>query len=80
MYFLKKSHSLWLTGLPSSGKTSISKNITKKLGKNFPVIVLDSDECSKFLFIKRDYSTQERKNSTLKYVNLSKILLRTKCL
>ena len=35
MYILKKSHSIWLTGMPSSGKTSISKAIAKKLGKKF---------------------------------------------
>ena len=80
MYILKKSHSIWLTGIPSSGKTSISKTIVKKFGKKFPIIILDSDECNKFLFSKKNYSKLERKNSTLKYIKLSKILLRAKCL
>jgi len=80
MYILKKSHSIWLTGMPSSGKTSISKLVAKKLGKKFPIIILDSDECNKFFFNKKNYTKLERKNSTLKYIKLCKILLRTNCL
>jgi adenylylsulfate kinase len=80
MYLLKKSHSIWLTGLPSSGKSSISKFILKKLGKKFPVILLDSDECNKFFYLKKNYDKIERNKSTFKYIKLTKILLRTNCL
>jgi adenylylsulfate kinase-like enzyme len=79
-YSLKKSHSIWMTGFPSSGKTTISKNFFLEFSKEFPTIILDSDECNKFFFSKRDYSKKERNISTLKYINLVKILLRTKCL
>ena len=53
MYYLKKSHSIWLTGLPSSGKSTISKKLFKILNKFFPVIILDSDECNKFFYKKK---------------------------
>ena len=79
MYILKKSHSIWLTGIPSSGKTSISKTIVKKFGKKFPIIILDSDECNKFLFSKKNYSKLERKNSTLKYIKVFNNCLSKSC-
>lgn len=80
MYLLSKSISIWLTGLPSSGKTTLAKKIFKILKKNIPVIILDSDECNKFFYKKKDYSLKERKKSTLNFIKLTKILLRTKCL
>ena len=78
MYYIKKSHSIWLTGLPSSGKTTISKRLFQMLNKCFSVIVLDSDQCNKFFYKRKNYSLKERKNSTLNFVKLTKILLKSK--
>ena len=80
MYYLKQSSSIWLTGLPSSGKTTISKKLFKILNKYFPVIILDSDECNKFFYKKKNYTLEERKKSTLNFIRLTKILLRSKCI
>tara|TARA_B100001057_G_scaffold111913_1_gene110015 strand:- start:5757 stop:6314 length:558 start_codon:yes stop_codon:yes gene_type:complete len=80
MYYLKQSHSIWLTGLPSSGKTTISKKLLNILNKYFPLIILDSDECNKFFYKKKNYSLVERKKSTLNFIKLTKILLRSKCI
>ena len=79
-FSLKKSHSIWMTGFPSSGKTTISRNFFLQFSKQFPIILLDSDECNKFLFTKKGYSKEERNISTLKYIELTKVLLKTKCL
>ena len=80
MYSLNNSQSIWLTGYPSSGKTTISKKIFSKLGKHIPIIILDSDECNKIFYTEKKYSKYERNISTLKYIKLTKILLRAKCL
>ena len=78
MYHLKQSSSIWLTGLPSSGKTTISKKLFKILNKYFPVIILDSDKCNKFFYKQKNYSLEERKKSTMNFIRLTKILLRSK--
>ena len=80
-YKLKKTHSIWFTGLPSSGKTTIGKFLLKKLSNtSLPVILIDADEFKNIFFDKRKYTKTERLNSTKKFVKLCKILLRTKIL
>lgn len=54
-----KTFAIWLTGLPGSGKSTIAKELVKKLRGN-KVKVLRMDEFRKFLTPKPKYTEQER--------------------
>jgi len=56
-----KSFIIWLTGIPSSGKSSIAFSLQKKLQEfNIPVEVLDSDELRKNIHPNLLYSEKDR--------------------
>ncbi len=50
---------LWLTGLPGSGKSTIAKELVRKL-KGKKIQILRMDEFRKFLFEKPKYTENER--------------------
>ena len=57
----KHGFAIWLTGLPSSGKSTLANLLAKQLNKpGVQVKVLDSDELRKILTPKPTYSPQER--------------------
>ena len=75
---LKKAHSIWFTGYPSSGKTTIAKLLIKKLNEyNLPAINLDGDKIRN-LFKNKIYNKKTRLNSVNDYINLVKIIMMTK--
>ena len=52
---------LWLTGLPASGKTTLAKEIRKRLAERGVVAeLLDADELRKILTPNPDYTDRER--------------------
>jgi adenylylsulfate kinase len=52
---------VWLTGLPSSGKTSVARALADLLaGKTGPIEILDSDEMRQHLTPRPTYSSEER--------------------
>lgn len=52
---------LWLTGIPASGKSSITRELVKQLhAHRVPVVVLESDEMRKILTPAPTYSDEER--------------------
>lgn len=52
---------LWLTGLPASGKTTLAKELLRRLRKQHVAAeLLDADELRKILTPRPDYSDQER--------------------
>lgn len=52
---------LWLTGLPSSGKTTLARELVRLLGeRGIAVQVLDSDALRQVLTPKPSYSAEER--------------------
>jgi len=59
---MKQGFAIWITGLPSSGKSTIGRYVTQRLrdNHNLPVIHLESDELRKFLTPKPNYSAEER--------------------
>ncbi len=59
---MEQGFAIWITGLPSSGKSTITRYVTKRLREdhNVPVIHLESDELRKFLTPEPNYSAKER--------------------
>ena len=52
---------VWITGLPASGKSSITRELVKKLdARGVRVVVLESDEMRKILTPEPTYSEKER--------------------
>ena len=52
---------LWLTGLPASGKSSITRELVKKLeAQSIRAMVLESDEMRKILTPQPEYTPDER--------------------
>jgi adenylylsulfate kinase-like enzyme len=67
----------WITGLPGSGKSNISKSIFKDIEKCYgPTIRLNGDEARKMLNL-RGYSKNERFKIGLKYHLLCKKISKT---
>jgi len=58
---IKPGFAIWLTGLPSSGKTTIAKALKNLLlDRDIPVQVLDSDDLRQKLTPHPTYSSEER--------------------
>jgi len=52
---------IWITGLPASGKSSISRILAGKLREfSMPVVILESDEMRKILTLRPTYDQEER--------------------
>lgn len=64
---------LWLTGLPCSGKTSISKNMFKKLSNS--CVMLDGDVLRHGLCADLDFSETGRYENVRRVAHLSKVLM-----
>ena len=62
---------LWMTGLPSSGKTTINRKLAENI-KN--LAILDGDELREWLSPK-DFSREGRNEHNRKVANLAKMLL-----
>lgn len=63
---------LWMTGLPCSGKTTIAKNLEKYITN---LSILDGDELREWLSPK-DFSRQARNEHNIKVAHLAKLLLK----
>ena len=58
---MKEAFAVWLTGIPSSGKTTLAKRLAEKLrDMNFRVEILESDELRKMLTPNPKYTDKER--------------------
>ena len=58
---IQQGFALWLTGIPASGKSAITRELVKKLEiQGVSVVVLESDEMRKILTPEPTYSQEER--------------------
>jgi len=66
---------LWFTGLPASGKSTVAKRVELELGKRgFDVENLDADEVRKNLHPKLGFSKEERGENNRRIAFLCKLL------
>ena len=71
-----KGMTFWLTGLPSSGKTTIAKrtaNVLRTVYKT-PVVVIDGDEVRKKVNFDVGYTLEERNKNIKKVAGICSIL------
>lgn len=64
---------LWLFGLSGSGKTYLSKKISKKIKKPF---IIDGDEVRKFINFDLGYKKSDRIKQNKRVLGLSKIVIK----
>lgn len=58
---IRRGFALWMTGLPASGKSSITRELMKNLDENgYSALVLESDEMRKILTPMPTYDQEER--------------------
>ena len=58
---IQQGFALWLTGIPASGKSVITRELVKKLEiRGVSVVVMESDEMRKILTPEPTYSQEER--------------------
>ncbi|MCW2606679.1 MAG: cysC [Frankiales bacterium] len=57
---------LWLTGLPSAGKTTLATALRRELGDVRPVELLDGDEVREFLSKGLGFSREDRDTNVLR--------------
>ena len=70
---------VWLTGLPASGKTTISKELEPKLRQTgLPVEVLDGDEIRQNLSKGLGFSREDRETHLRRVVYVAKLLSRNR--
>lgn len=56
-----QSFAVWITGIPSSGKSSLTRELVKRLAqRDIPVVVLESDEMRRILTPVPTYDEKER--------------------
>jgi adenylylsulfate kinase len=68
---------VWLTGLPSSGKTTIAKRLEKYLrSRGFKVELLDGDDVRKWLSPEAGFSREDRERHLRRVAYVSKLLAR----
>ena len=68
---------IWLTGLPSSGKTTIANALAQRLrGDGLPVEVLDGDEVRRELSPNLGFTMEEREEHNRRVIYVSKLLTR----
>lgn len=57
----EQGFAIWITGIPASGKSSVTRELVKKLAnRGVPVVVLESDEMRKILTPDPTYDQKER--------------------
>ena len=67
---------VWLTGLPGSGKTTLSILLRDYLQKkNIPVIILDGDEIRNTVSKDLGFSPQDRKEHNRRVIEIAKLLV-----
>ncbi len=75
-YKITNSHSLWFTGYPSSGKSTIAKLLKSKLKYyKIPVLVLDGDEIRRKFLQRLKYNKLDRIKSAKFSISLVKFLM-----
>jgi adenylylsulfate kinase len=58
---MKQGFAIWITGMPASGKSAITKELVKRLdAHHYQAQVIESDELRKILTPKPSYSEEER--------------------
>ena len=72
-----RSAAIWLTGIPGSGKTTISVLLKDYLQKkNMPAIILDGDEIRKTISKDLGFSPQDRKEHNRRVIEIAKLLVK----
>ena len=72
-----QASAIWLTGIPASGKTTISillKDYLQK--KNMPTIILDGDEIRKTVSKDLGFSPEDRKEHNRRVIEIAKLLVK----
>jgi adenylylsulfate kinase len=69
---------VWITGLPASGKSSITRELMKKLDAlGVPMVVLESDKMRKILTPEPTYSEKEREQFYRAIVLIGELITRS---
>lgn len=71
----KQAKTLWLTGLPCSGKTTIAKRLEKELeNKGYKVAHLDGDDVREGLNKDLGFSREDRKENLRRIAHIAELL------
>lgn len=66
---------IWITGLPATGKTTIAKELYKKINeKNSNIVHLDGDDMRSAWGIWAEKSSEGRKKMAMSYAKMCKLL------
>jgi adenylylsulfate kinase len=69
---------IWMTGLPASGKSTITRELMKKLRvRGIPAVVLESDEMRRILTPDATYSPEDRDRFYRMLVQIGDLLVRS---
>src|SRR5574340_521225 len=72
-----KATAIWLTGIPASGKTTISILLKDYLQKqNIPTIILDGDEIRKTVSKDLGFSPEDRKEHNRRIIEVVKLMVK----
>jgi adenylyl-sulfate kinase len=73
----RRGFTIWLTGLPSSGKSTLAELLGKRLrGDNYPVQILDGDEVRLRLSKGLGFSRPDRDENIRRIAYVAKVLTR----
>jgi len=69
---MRQEFTIWLTGLPSSGKSTLARLVEAKIrDRGFPVMVLDGDEVRTWLTLGLGFSRADREENIRRIAHLA---------
>jgi adenylylsulfate kinase len=71
---MRKAKTIWLFGLPCSGKTTIAKKLTSNMNEHYPTIHLDGDVVRKTICKEFGFSAIDRTNNLIRVADMCEIL------
>ncbi|MFX1561155.1 MAG: adenylyl-sulfate kinase [Promethearchaeota archaeon] len=73
---MEQGFCIWLTGLPSSGKTTIAQELLKRLNDTRHIEVMDGDDVRKALSSDLGFSKEDRNEHNRRVIFCAKLLAR----
>ena len=71
---MRKARTIWLYGIPCSGKTSLAKILKDNMNEHYPTVHLDGDELRQNICKEFGFSLLDRTNNIIRVADICNLL------